>query len=201
MNAKRQPDRTRGALLAAAFEEIHAQGFRAASLDNILKRSGVTKGALYYHFSNKAALGHAVVDEMILPIFKEAWALLRDESIHPIDRMKRVIDQHVARIGHEEIVRGCPINNLVQEMAGIEEDFRTRLNQILGAWVEQISAVLKQGQVEGKVRADIDPDRAATMIVASYEGCMGLAKCSHSSKLFATCVAGMTDYVEGLRAQ
>jgi len=39
------------------------------------------------------------------------------------------------------------------------------------------------------------------MIVASYEGCMGLAKCSHSSELFATCVAGITDYDEGLRAQ
>ena len=200
MIAKRQPDRTRGALLEAAFEEIHEQGFRAASLDSILKRSGVTKGALYHHFSNKAALGHAVIDEMILPVFKAAWALLKDESIHPIDRMKQVIEEHVARIGNEEIVRGCPLNNLVQEMAGVEEDFRIQLNQIVRAWVDQITAVLKQGQTNGQIRGGIDPDRAATMIVASYEGCMGLAKCSHSSELFGTCIAGMTDYVESLRA-
>lgn len=201
MIAKRQPDRTRSALLEAASEEIHEQGFRAASLDNILKRSGVTKGALYHHFSSKAALGHAVVDEMLLPVFKEAWALLQDETIHPIDRMKRVIEGHLAGVSQDEIARGCPLNNLVQEMAGIEEEFRARLHQILSAWVEQIGVLLKRGQEQGKVRADIDPDRAATMIVACYEGCMGLAKCSHSTELFATCIAGMTDYVEGLRAQ
>jgi len=56
----RDPQATRQALLLAAFEEIHEQGFRAASLDRILERAGCTKGALYHHFENKTALGYAV---------------------------------------------------------------------------------------------------------------------------------------------
>ena len=42
----RQPDITRGRLLDCAYTEFHQRGFRAASLDSILVKAGVTKGAL-----------------------------------------------------------------------------------------------------------------------------------------------------------
>jgi TetR/AcrR family transcriptional repressor of nem operon len=63
--APRDPERTRKRLLQAAFHEIHRSGFRSADVDAILAKAGVTKGALYYHFDNKEALGYAVVDEVI----------------------------------------------------------------------------------------------------------------------------------------
>jgi hypothetical protein len=44
-SGKRNPDQTRHTLLQAAFEEIHQQGFQAASLETILATAGVTKGA------------------------------------------------------------------------------------------------------------------------------------------------------------
>jgi len=61
----RAPEVTRQKLLSAAFEEIYRSGFQAASLDRILAKAGVTKGALYHHFIDKAALGYAVVDEVV----------------------------------------------------------------------------------------------------------------------------------------
>jgi len=61
----RDPERTRELLLQAAFQEMCRSGFRSADLDAILAAAGVTKGALYYHFDNKKALGYAVVDEVI----------------------------------------------------------------------------------------------------------------------------------------
>jgi AcrR family transcriptional regulator len=51
------PERRRGLLLEAAFQEIHRSGFRSADLDAILATAGETKGALCYHFDNKEALG------------------------------------------------------------------------------------------------------------------------------------------------
>jgi TetR/AcrR family transcriptional regulator, transcriptional repressor for nem operon len=53
----RDPERTRGRLLKAAFKEMHRSGFRSADLDAISAKAGVTKGALYYHFDDKEALG------------------------------------------------------------------------------------------------------------------------------------------------
>ena len=56
---------TRQIILQAAFDEIYAHGFQAASLTKILSTTGVTKGALYYYFPNKLTLGYAVVDEIL----------------------------------------------------------------------------------------------------------------------------------------
>jgi len=58
-----EPD-TRSKILFAAYKEIHLHGFQAASLNNILAHTGVTKGALYHHFPNKTELGYAVIDEV-----------------------------------------------------------------------------------------------------------------------------------------
>src|SRR3954469_23777145 len=55
---------TRGAILAAAAEEFAAASYHQASLSRILERSGVTKGALYFHFVSKESIALAVVDEM-----------------------------------------------------------------------------------------------------------------------------------------
>ena len=60
----RDAERTRERLLQAASREIYRSGFQSASLDTILAVAGVTRGALYYHFDSKEALGHAVIEEI-----------------------------------------------------------------------------------------------------------------------------------------
>lgn len=52
---------TRHALVSAARQRFEAVGFAAANLGDIARDAGVTKGALYHHFPNKAALYDAVV--------------------------------------------------------------------------------------------------------------------------------------------
>jgi AcrR family transcriptional regulator len=69
----RDSERTRERLLQAASREIYRSGFQSASLDTILAVAGVTKGALYYHFDSKEALGHAVFDEVIAPDVRGKW--------------------------------------------------------------------------------------------------------------------------------
>ena len=69
----RDPERTRELLLQAAFQEIYRSGYRSADLEAILAAAGVTKGALYYHFTNKEALGYAVVDEVIASNLHQKW--------------------------------------------------------------------------------------------------------------------------------
>ena len=59
-----QSQRTRRALLDTARTIFAAQGYAAASTEEIVRRAGVTRGALYYHFRDKAALFEAVFDEV-----------------------------------------------------------------------------------------------------------------------------------------
>src|ERR1035438_616394 len=69
----RDPERTRERLLQAASREIYRSGFQSAGLGTILASAGVTKGALYYHFKSKEALGYAVVEEVIAPDVHGKW--------------------------------------------------------------------------------------------------------------------------------
>src|SRR5687767_2521715 len=78
----REPDVTRSKLLKAAFEEIYRRGFQAARLDTILAKAGVTKGALYHHFPDKASLGYAVVDDVVRNFLLQRW------SVGPLARLK-----------------------------------------------------------------------------------------------------------------
>lgn len=195
----RDPDQTRRVLLEAAFEEIHGQGFRKASIDNILKRTGVTKGALYHHFPNKTALGYAVLDELIMPVYYERWSPILDPGRNPLDTLVDVLEFHCMP-EYEEIVRlGCPVNNLVQEMSGVDEGFRHRLLRMLDDWVGGIHLALQRGQANGVVRKDIDAMDSARMIVSAFEGCAGLAKCSQDVGVFHQCMHSLIRYCESLR--
>ncbi|MEK6806157.1 MAG: TetR/AcrR family transcriptional regulator [Pseudomonadota bacterium] len=195
---KRQPDATRQELLAAAFEEIHKHGFRAASLDAIIEKTGVTKGALYHHFENKAELGYAVVDEIVRPFVEENWK--------PVAEAHNVIDTAVAlckRLTRERSERGmtlgCPFNNLINEMSPVDEGFRERLNGILKNWRAGVAKALKNGQAAGQVRKDVTPADAAAFIISAIEGGVGMGKATQSREFLEASFRGLVDYLEHLR--
>ncbi len=196
---KRQPDVTRQRLLECAFDEIYRCGFRAASLDAILRDSGVTKGALYHHFENKTALGHAVVDEMVRPWIEESWRPLVDAD--DLVATALALSGELLRERADKILAyGCPLNNLVNEMAPVDEGFRERLQSILDDWRNGLAEALRQGQQRGQLRRGFEPGAAADFIIACVEGSFGLAKLRQSPQVLQSVMRGLADYLEQLRA-
>ena len=55
-------DATRGKLLAVARKLFATKGYAATSLDTLVRRAGVTKGAFYHHFPDKQAIFRAVFE-------------------------------------------------------------------------------------------------------------------------------------------
>lgn len=196
---RRQPDRTRQRLLEAAFEEIHRSGFRSASLDAILRAAGVTKGALYHHFRNKKELGYAVVDEVVRPWVEDRWKPVA-EAENCLDAAVATVNRALAERSELGIAYGCPFNNLCQEMSPVDEGFRDRLNGILDDWRTGLADAIRRGQQRGHVRADADPEAAATFIVASVEGAIGMAKAAQSREFIELSMRGLIEYLERARA-
>src|SRR5579864_7957040 len=78
----RNPERTRQRLLQAAYRQVYRYGFQSAGIDAILAATNVTKGALYYHFESKEALGYAIIEEVIAKLTRERWLLPLQRSNH-----------------------------------------------------------------------------------------------------------------------
>ncbi len=191
---------TRQVILEAAYEEIHVHGFQGASLSKILSSTSVTKGALYHYFPTKLELGYAVVDEILADHIQQMWVKPLLDADDPITAFKNVIIQSGEEITEEDIQCGCPLNNLAQEMAPKDEGFRSRVEAVYRSWRKGIESALAKGQKNGTVDKEINVVSVATMIVASLEGCMGLAKNAQSKKVLFQCGRSIVDYLETLRA-
>jgi TetR/AcrR family transcriptional repressor of nem operon len=196
----RAPDVTRQKLLSAAFEEMYRHGFQAASLDRVLARAGVTKGALYHHFRDKADLGYAVLDEVVKGLLLDRWLSLLDSSTSdPLGAIQQTLRQRAATLTAEEIEFGCPLNNLAQEMSPLDEEFRRRIDATFNAWRSGFARALRRGQKNGTVRRDINARKVAAFLVAAAEGSYGLAKNSGSRAMLRSNFETLAAFLDGLR--
>ena len=196
---KRNPDRTRDTILWAAFTEIHQNGFRSASVDRILSTTGLTKGAMYHHFPNKAALGYAVVDEIIHGYILETWLRPLAECADPIKALISQLHAPPTEMVQAICTHGCPLNNLAQEMSPIDEIFRRKVESVFDVWRSGLTARLRRGQAAGYVGVDVDCEQAATFVVATVEGANSLAKNSRDQGVLELCADAMTIYLNALR--
>ena len=195
-----EPD-TRGKILFAAYKEIHLNGFQSASLSHILARTGVTKGALYHHFPNKTELGYAVVDEVINRRIELSF-------IEPIANFDDPVDGFIEFIRHAgdtfsmtDIELGCPLSVLAQEMAPIDEGFRTRLTAIYERWRGAIAEALTRARREGLILDSVDPGSMAATLMSIMEGSLSAAKVTQSLGTLHLCGAGMIQVLQLIRTR
>ncbi len=193
----RDPERTRKRLLQAAYREVYRSGFQSASLDAILPAAGVTKGALYYHFGSKEALGHAIVDEVIGPDVRAKWVHPLLKSSDPIETLIDIVEAHSIRL--DDVRGGCALNNLAQEMSPLDEGFRMRLAKVFREWQEGIADALREGQSRGTVRRDLEPDETAGFLIAMVQGYASVAKNAQDPRVSIAGKKNMVGWLRSLR--
>src|SRR5580693_5830937 len=195
----RDPQRTREHLLQAAFRQVYRYGFQSAGIDTILAATNVTKGALYYHFDNKEALGYAIIEEIVAKLTRDRWMLplQRSKDKDPIDSLIAI----VRAIPHRprDVKAGCPLVNLTQEMSQLDEQFRKRLERIFDAWQEGIAMTLRRGQSQGTVRRDLVPEETASFLIAMVEGHEVLAKNAQDAKVWDVGIRNIVGWLRSLR--
>jgi len=189
---------TRERILQAAHEEMYEHGFQGLRIDAVLKKTQLAKGALYHYFPTKLALGYAVLDEVIMGFFQTHWSEFLAESNDPLQALKDFFNKKCLDIMSGDCVNGCPLTNLVQEMSTLDEGFHQRLKTVMINIVGAVSVALHQGQTDGIVRKEIDPQRISTFLLSSYQGIMGTAKCMQSVDLAKELFESLCEYVDSL---
>jgi len=198
--ATKAPEETRRKILFAAFQEFHKNGFQGGSLNNIIDSADTTKGALFHHFAGKDELGYAVLEEIIEPHLREEWFDPFAKSDDPIADLKRTVQQCTAKCRQSGVlVKGCPLNNLAQEMSPLDENFRKRIEKIYGAWRDCLETAFARGIKAGNVRKGVSPRNVAAFIVAAQTGIIGTSKNAQSEELMKRAAEAFFEYLDSLR--
>ncbi len=189
-------EQTRQKILTVAADEIHQHGFKATSLSVILSRCNISKGALYYHFTNKLELGYAVFEEIFIPMFLDTWQpALADED--PIEGLCTFFTDMTNEMACSEVVCGCPLNNLCEEMANVDEGFRLRVLSMQEKLNQLIVDALNR--IHSDLRPELKYSQVAYFIVATFHGSTSLSKSSRNKALFQQVISELCSYMRSLR--
>ena len=189
-------EQTRQNILTVAADEIHQHGFNATSLSVILNRCEISKGALYHHFTSKMELGYAVFEEVYTPMFLEIWqSALAVED--PVEGLCDFFTSMTEEMSCSEVVCGCPLNNLCEEMANVDEGFRLRILSMQEQLNQLIVDALKT--ISEDLREDLAFSQVGYFIVATLNGATTLSKSSRNKALFQQVIAELCFYIRALK--
>jgi TetR/AcrR family transcriptional regulator, transcriptional repressor for nem operon len=197
---RRDPVTTRRHLLQAGQEEVYLRGFQAASVDDILKRAGVTKGAFFHYFATKAEFGYAIVDEILAQMIAGQWVVTLESAPDVLEAIAAEFERGIDVLRQQRPILGCPLNNLAQEMNPLDEQFRARTSAVFDLWRASFQHALERARAQGCLQAGVDVRDTALALVAQIEGTLSLARNSQDPETLATGARGLRQYLESLRA-
>ncbi len=156
-------DSTRAQIIRAACRQFATNAYSAVSLDDILADAEVTKGALYFHFRSKHALAEAIIDARV----DAMRSALTDLLSRRMSGLENIIDM-VYLVGAQEFNTelGRAGLNLMDGIGRIEGMQSARV----GEWTAAMTAVVQRAVEEGDIRADLDAEDVARLIIAVYTG-------------------------------
>ncbi|GJG89367.1 TetR family transcriptional regulator [Gemmatimonadetes bacterium T265] len=159
-------------LLESGVTTLHKRGFAACGVREITSAAGVPQGSFTNHFRSKEAFGVAVLDRYFEKLQAVADATLRDHTRAPLDRLHAYFDaitDYLAGVGWRH---GCLVSNMSLEAPEHSEALRGRLAQVFGALTQPFAEAVRAAQAAGQVRADLDADEAAEVLVAAWHGAL-----------------------------
>lgn len=168
---------TRNAILQTAFQLIYHQGYQTTSIENIIQKTNLTKGAFFYHFKNKDEMGMAVMEEILFPRMEQFLIHPLQFASDPVTDIYQAMKRTILS-PEFEIPCGCPLMNLVDEMATVHPAFKAELEKFMDAWQTALQKLLKRGISAGIIRKGIHPNRVALFIISGYSGVRSLGKIS-----------------------
>jgi AcrR family transcriptional regulator len=165
-------ERSRLAIIDAARPIFAREGYAAASLNQIIEASGLTKGGFYFHYPSKQALALSVVAD-----HQERWiGRVRDE----ISQHERAVDRLFAaqRIIARHAIAGegpAAMGKLVEELAR-DPDLRDEVCGSIRMWIDTVTEHFAAAQAEGSIRDDIEPDVLAQVAVGGFTGMQAISE-------------------------
>jgi TetR/AcrR family transcriptional regulator, repressor for uid operon len=163
MAQQERAQRTRASVLRAAGESFAEGGFLGTSMADIFARAGVTKGALYFHFTSKEDLAFAVIaagEEIGAEIVREAMA----KDIPPIQKLIDVTLRWASLIQTDPVVR-ANVRLIVEQGT-----YSREMPNSYEPWGEVVESLLVEAQQRGELERKVDARQLAEFVVSAFTG-------------------------------
>jgi AcrR family transcriptional regulator len=195
----KKSEATRLNILQKAFELIYSNGYQTTSVDEIIATTQVTKGAFYYHFKTKDEMGLAIINELMIPNFKNTFIEPFQSVVNPFDAIYNLM--HYLLIENEtlKVEYGCPASNFTQEMAPWNIDFTKALNELTMQWEQTMIDVIEKAKENGKIKADVNAKEIAVFVMSGYWGVRNLGKLENSKSVYLVYLKGLKTYFNSLK--
>ncbi|GAB2613202.1 ScbR family autoregulator-binding transcription factor [Streptomyces capparidis] len=161
--------RTRQAVLEAAGEAFAEHGFLGTSMAEILARAGVTKGALYFHFSSKEELALALVEAERAAVARIA----EEETARDQPPLRAAVAMTVR---WAELVQSDPVVRAGVRLVAEQGTPRCRVPGPCAELERPVAALLRHAAERGELLPEVDPGAAAEVIVAALTGAQVLSR-------------------------
>lgn len=189
---------TKDRVIAAAIDLFWRKGYGSTSISDILSRSQVNSGSLYYFFPGKQDLLLAVLDhyrqhigDMLL---EPAWAGVDD----PIERIFALLARYRELIILTDCEYGCPIGSLALELHEPDPVVRERIAANFDGWVEAVREQLEEAADRFPASADLQG--MAEFILTVMEGGVMQARTYRDVAYFDRSVVRLREYLTGMMA-
>lgn len=158
-------------ILKVARRLMMERGYNGFSFRDVAAEVDIKSASIHYHFPTKAELAESAARDYREWCSRELANLSAPDALGLLSAYG---DLFVAMLKDEGNV--CLGGVLAIDVATIPSQVKTEVKRFFEAHHAWLSAVLRKGQEDGDIRADIDPDAFAAMYISSVEGAMIVAR-------------------------
>ena len=146
-----------------------ARGYNDLGVQALLTATGTPKGSFYHHFVSKEDFALQAVDLYMEGVHEGLTACLSDTAVSPLKRVRSFFEATRDSYRKDGYL-GCMLGGLGQELAGVSDAFRTKIDGCLLTIGAQVAACLVEAKSLGELPQTSDPQKLAMLLVNCWEG-------------------------------
>ncbi|MBO0321432.1 TetR/AcrR family transcriptional regulator [Muricauda sp. CAU 1633] len=188
---------TRAKILAESKTLVFENGFSGTSIDQILARTGITKGAFFYHFKTKNALAQALIEEFARDdIGHMQEALQKTGELHsdPLDRLLQFIQEFVDLMSDLEDPPSCLYASYTYEPSQFEPEILEFISETLLTWRKTFEQLLENVLKEYNTKVEVDIAALSNLFTVIFEGSYVVSKALNDPALISGQLKELKNY-------
>jgi TetR/AcrR family acrAB operon transcriptional repressor len=167
---REEAERTRQSILKASLKVFSTRGYARTRLEEVASEAGVTRGAIYWHFSNKADLYASAVIESVSG-YRERLTNILQSDLSPLTKIRTLMKEWLVTLERDEAYR------TLVEMALTKTEFDDQVMSGVRDWFsfvdrvqETIADLLRRGIEAGEIDSQVDPELVALALISYLNG-------------------------------